>query len=158
MTMSGQKIPKLDDVRDNGRGYANKRFYQKDFSGQNLANSDFRGAHLVECIFDGADLTSANLTDANCYGATFRGTRMYRTNLTRTILANTIMEPADLFGATVTLTCDTFEGMQLSDKYLSMWIFLATIMNIDEGLRMKLEEIIGKDRVEFFRKVQKRDF
>lgn len=141
-----------------GKHYANKKYYQRSFKDQDLSNADFRGAHLVECNFNGSDLSYANLTDANCMGSSFVDARMYRINLMRANLAKTTVDPLDLFGATVTLTCDTFEDMKLSPKYRAFWIYLASLFVAPEGEKMKLREIIGPETYEFFERVRKRDW
>ena len=106
----------------------NKRYYRDDFRGLNLSGACFRNGTLVECNFSGADLSYANFENANCWGSNFENAVLYRTNFKDAILASTIMKPRDCFGMTVTLTCNTIEKMEISDKFLLYWLFMGSKM------------------------------
>ena len=139
-----------------GRFFANKKFHQEDFSGRDLSNADFRGAQLLECNFNDSNLTGANFTDANCWGSSFIKSKLYKANFTRACLAKCTMDGADCYGMTITLSCDSFEDLTLSDKWVSAWLYFVLMMNVPESLKMKLTEIIGEERVKKYDAVLRR--
>ncbi len=130
------------------RLFANQKMYDRNFKGQDLTHADFRGCTLVGCNFDNADLSYATLEGANCYKSTFRQTRLYHANLKDAVLAETIMDPRDLFGVSVSITCDTFDRMQLGERWIAAWLYMLTLCQMVDGFRQKIVELIGPKRVE----------
>ncbi len=131
--------------------HANYKFpHGHSFVDQDLVNADFRGASVIRCDFGGANLSYANFEGANCYEADFSGANLYRANFKDAILAGAKMMPRDLFGATFTLTCDTFQGMEVGHLWNMTWFYMALLMKQNEKpeLREQIIALIGKDRVE----------
>ena len=128
------------------RRSANKRFYQEDFSGLDLSNADFRNATFHECNFRGANLSYANFTSANCWGSDFEDAICYRANFTDAVLANTNFLPREAFGITLTLNCDSFDGMKVSNKLFQYWLYIASLMEPpDKSLSDKLIAGLGAE-------------
>lgn len=127
-----------------------KKFYGKlnrhDFSGQQLARADFRGASLTEANFKGSDLSFANFEGANCWGADFTDANLHRANFKDAILANAQFRAADLFGITITLSCDTFDTLHV-ERFWWAWIFVGTMMKgPDDVAADRLIALMGKER------------
>lgn len=140
-----------------GKVFINRKFYDADFSGRDLTHSDFRGATLVNCNFDNADLAYANFESANCYKSTFRQSRCYHTNFKDAVLAETIMDPRDMFGLTLSVSCDTFDRMQLGSIWLCAWLFLPTLGEMSDGMREKvlgvLKDAMGEERLKAMERI-----
>ena len=136
--------------RAQAKSFVNKRFYDQSFERQELVHADFRGATLANCNFDHADLSYASFEGANCYGSSFRQTRLYRTNFKDAVLAETIMDPRDMFGLTLTLTCDTFDRAKLSGIWPVAWLYMITLAEMPKELHEKvialLVDHIGEER------------
>jgi len=134
-----------------GKVFINRKFYDHDFSGKDLTHSDFRGATLVNCSFDHADLSYANFESANCYRSSFVQARCYHTNFKDAVLAETKMDPRDMFGMTISVSCDTFDRIKLGEIWLYAWIFLPTLgdlpADMKEKMRGLLRDAMGEDRV-----------
>ena len=134
-----------------GKVFINRKFYDHDFSGKDLTHSDFRGATLVNCNFNHADLSYANFESANCYRSSFVQAKCYHTNFKDAVLAETKMDPRDMFGMTISVSCDTFDRIQLGNIWLAAWIFLPTLGelpdNMKERMRGLLKEMMGEERV-----------
>jgi len=131
------------------RRSANKKFHHEDFSGLDLSTSDFRNATLIECNFTGTILKWSNFEGANCFGSDFTDADLYRVNFKEAILAKTKMFPRDCFGMTVTLTCDTFQGMEVPDRLLLYWLYMGTMMKVPtEEMSQKIVEAIGRPEFE----------
>lgn len=127
--------------------FANQKLHGMDFSGQSLVNCDFRGTTLSEANFTGADLSYANLEGANCWGANFTDAKLYHTNFRDAVLARSIMKPRDCFCVTLTLSCDSVEGMQINDKFWYAWLMMALLMKApDEAVANRLIDVIGAER------------
>lgn len=117
-----------------------------DFAGQSLSRSDFRGCSLTEANFTGADLSFANFEGANCWGAIFTDANLHRANFKDAILGNSKFDAADLFGVTLTISCDTFDCMKVG-RFWWAWLFLATMMKgPDEIASDGLIALIGPER------------
>jgi len=128
---------------------ANRKYYREDFSGLDLSNADFRNATVTECNLQNVNLSYANMENANCWGSDFTGAILYRANFKDAVLANTKMHPKDCFGMTLTLTCDAVDRMQVSDKIMTMWLYMATMMKPEtEETSSKIIEVIGKEHFE----------
>jgi hypothetical protein len=138
-------VPKQEKV------FINRKFYDKDFSGQDLTHADFRGCTLVGCNFDNADLSYASFEGANCYRSTFRQSRLYHTNFKDAVLAETQMDPRDMFGMTISVSCDTFDKIKLGKIWLAAWLYLPMLADLPEGTKEKIEnvlnDLIGPERV-----------
>jgi predicted TIM-barrel fold metal-dependent hydrolase len=131
--------------------YINRKFYDQDFSSKDLTHADFRGCTLVNCNFDNSDLRYATFEGANCYKSSFRQSRLYKTNFKDAILSETDMDPRDMFGMTVSVSCDTVDKMKLGTIWLASWLFLPLLADIPdktkEDIRGVLHNLIGEERV-----------
>jgi uncharacterized protein YjbI with pentapeptide repeats len=129
--------------------FLNQKFYDEDFSDKDLTHADFRNCTLFNCNFDGSDLTYATFEGANCYKSSFRRTKLYYTNFRNAVLAGTIMHPRDFFGTAITMTCDTFDKMQLSHQYKLVWLYqllLTESDSLNDKVKTLLIDEIGEDR------------
>jgi uncharacterized protein YjbI with pentapeptide repeats len=124
--------------------FINRKFYDVDFSGKDLTHADFRGSTLVNCSFDNADLSYANFEGANCYRSTYRQARLYHTSFKDAVLAETNLDPRDMFGMTISVSCDTFDKMRLGPIWLAAWLFLPTLAVIPDEVRADLHKILEK--------------
>jgi len=131
-----------------GQVFTNRKFYDEDFSNRDLVQSDFRGCTLFNCKFDHSDLAYANFEQANCYRSTFRRTRLYHTNFRNAVLAQTVMDPRDFFGVTVSITCDTFDKMELSHQWKLAWLYQLLLTTPDTSKPDRLNEKIEKLMIE----------
>src|SRR5262245_25026878 len=107
--------------------FVNGKFYDHDFSSMDLTHADFRGCTLVNCKFDSSDLSYATFEGANCYRSSFLQARLYHVNFKDAVLAETKISPRDMFAATVSLTCDTFDKAELGPVWSAAWIYLVTL-------------------------------
>ncbi len=139
------------DKEKEGKVFLNRKYYDQDFSGRDLTHADFRGCTLVSCNFDNSDLSYATFEGANCYRSTFRQTRLYHTSFKDATTAETKMDPRDMFGLTMSVSCDTFDKMQLGTMWLAAWLFLPTLAEIPDKTRKylldTLNDLIGEERV-----------
>lgn len=122
--------------------YLNKKFYDHDFSGQDLQHADFRGATLSKCNFDNANLSYATFDGANCYGSSFRQARLYHASFKDAVLAETKMDPRDMFAMSLTVSCDTFDRMELGDIWLASWLFLPTLAAIKPEIKKEIQGVL----------------
>jgi len=135
----GTKIDQKD-----GKVWINRKFYDTDFSSRDLTHADFRGSTVVSCNFDNADLSYANFEGANCYRSSFRQSKLYHTSFKDAVLAETKMDPRDMFGMTVSVSCDTFDRIELGPIWLASWIFLPTLGELQPGLKDELQSVLKK--------------
>lgn len=127
-----------------GKVFINRKFYDADFSTRDLTHADFRGSTVVSCNFDNADLSYANFEGANCYRSSFRQTKLYHTSFKDAVLAETKMDPRDMFGMTISVSCDTFDRIELGSIWLAAWIFLPTLGELQPGLKDELQDVLKK--------------
>lgn len=142
------------------KNFSNQKFYQRDFSNQDLSHANFMGATLAECKFVNSDLSYANMEATNCFRADFTGSKLYRTNFRDAVLAQAIFKPKDFFGCTITLVCEAFDGAQLGAIWWYSWLYLAMAMDgpIDgsepkEKVRERLVTAMGQEKYEALRKL-----
>ena len=130
--------------------HVNRKYYDKDFSNQDLSHADFRGATLVNCNFDCANLSYATFEGANCWRSTFRQAKLYRTSFKDAVTAETIMDPQDMFGLTISVSCDTFDRMTLGKTWLAAWLYLPMLGTLPDGIREQLQgvlvSLVGEER------------
>lgn len=138
-----------DSVREGRKKvFTNQKFYGRSFADQDLSHADFRGATLCECDFSNSNLEYALFEGANCYRANFAQARLYHTNFKDAVLAQSRMDPRDAFGMTLSLTCDTFDRMELGERWLASWLYMATLALMPDELRKKVRAIIGEPRMD----------
>lgn len=134
-----------------GKVFINRKFYDSDFSGKDLTHADFRGSTVVNCNFDNADLSYANFEGANCYRSSFRQTKCYHTSFKDAVMAETKMDPRDMFGMTISVSCDTFDRIELGPIWLAAWLFLPTLGDCPSGIKEEiqgvLKKMLGEERV-----------
>jgi len=152
----GQTKPMRSKENTDGKVFMNRKYYDADFSDRDLTHADFRGATLVGCNFDNANLSYANFEGANCYRSSFRQSRLYRTSFKDAVIAETIMDPRDMFGMAITVSCDTWDRMKIGKMWFASWLFLASLGELPPGMNgedMKqelfgvLNKLIGEERV-----------
>jgi len=140
---------------DDGKHYDNKRLEGADFSNRDLSNASFRNAYLVEANFENAILVGVNFTDANLWGAKFKGARLYKTNFTRANVTKAdVSQAIDLRNVTITLDCQTFEGVKLGKKWLNGWLFLLSMADIPEDVKLRLKDIIGPEQYDMLHRIR----
>lgn len=123
----------------------------RDFTGQNLRGRKLNHSKFIACNFDKADLTEANCEWCDFTGSTFRDTMCTRTNFKDARLVGTVFEPKDCYGMTITLQCQTFQGMKISQLHWYSWLILASMMTPASGpvkgdLTDRLINAIGAER------------
>ena len=123
-----------------------------DFTGADLENADFRGATLTYAKFNKCNLKYASFEAANCYGADFTDANCYRTNFKDANLAYAIMHAKDFYGATFTLECKSFEGVDILPGWWYGWIFYALLMKPPSSeARDRLIQALGVERFELLK-------
>lgn len=131
--------------------FINRKFYDHDFSDRDLTHADFRGSTLVNCNFNNADLSYANFEGANCYKSSFLQARLYHTSFKDAVLAQTKLDPRDMFGMTISVSCDTFDNIELGSIWLAAWLFLPTLgvcpPGIKEEIQGVLKRMLGEERL-----------
>jgi uncharacterized protein YjbI with pentapeptide repeats len=134
-----------------GRDLSRQKFYQTDFSGQDLSKLRMKQSLFHRCNFDNADLTEADCEGSEFLGSTFRDTVMYRTNCKDAKLGGTVFEPRDCFGLTLTMQCKTFNKTKVSPTWWYSYIMFAALMipgNVQQSEEMinKLIQVVGPER------------
>lgn len=130
---------------------ARKKFSNHNFSGRDLSKHDLSYSLFHFCNFDRANLTEADCTGSDFLGSSFVDSICYRTNFKDARLMGTVFRPKEAFGITVTLQCDTFRGMQVSQLWWYGWLTLLT-MTVPEGrpaqesVKDRLVGLIGAER------------
>jgi len=134
-----------------GKVFLNRKYYDHDFKGLDLTHGDFRGSTLVNCEFDNSDLSYATFEGANCYRSTFRQARLYHTSFKDATLAGCDLDPRDMFGMTISVSCDTFDKIKLGKMWLAAWLYLPMLADIPEETRKHLGatlvDLIGEERL-----------
>lgn len=117
---------------------------RRSFFAQDLAGAVYREADLYQATFEEADLhgasflncfaAEANFTHARCegmraqntsfYRADFRGTSLREALLRECVLAGADLRGADLRQVTITLDCNSFEGIRLDRSTAAKLTFL----------------------------------
>lgn len=147
--------------RSKRENFSNRKFYAHDFSNRDLSHADFRGATLSECLFRETDLSYATFAGANCFRADFTGARLYRTSFENAIMTGAIFKPKDCFGITMTMTCESFNALQVDPMWFYGWLFLATQMKLPEDaehVRKELIAVIGAERFQRLKAVFEKRF
>ena len=144
-------MPAKTESEKKAKVYINRKFFDTDFSGQDLTHADFRGCTLVNCNFDNSNLRYATFEGANCMGSSFRQASLYHTNFKDAILQKAILDPRDAFGMTLSIACDTFDKAELGKIWLAGWLYLPLLAQLPEGTKEKLEailvDLIGEERL-----------
>lgn len=143
--------PKKPAPSKEGKVFINQRFYDQDFSDRDLTHADFRGCKLVNCNFDGANCSYANFESANCYGSSFKRTNLYHANFKDAVLAEADFDPRDLFGITVSMTCDTFDKLKMTKLHVAFWVFNLLLLDIEPEMKEQLKTLliswVGEERL-----------
>ena len=149
--MATEKTEKNGTMTKQEKVFINRKFYDRDFSNQDLTHADFRGCTLVGCNFDSSDLSYATFEGANCYRSTFRQSRLYHANFKDAVLAETNLDPRDMFGMTISVSCDTFDKIKLGKVWLAAWLYLPMLADLPPGMKERIEgilnDLIGPERV-----------
>jgi hypothetical protein len=131
--------------------FINKKFYDRDFSNQDLTHADFRGCTLVSCNFDHSDLSYATFEGANCYRSSFNFSRLYHTSFKDAVTAEVSMDPREMFGLTLSVSCDAFDKLKIGKMWLAAWLFLPLLAQLPDGMDVKIRgvlvELIGEERL-----------
>lgn len=137
--------------------FRNAKYYNHDFSGQNFSYCDFRGASLMGCKFNDCDLSYTNFEGANLRGAEIVGARCYRTNFKDASLAGARFEPKDAFGVTMTMNCETYDGMRPAKLWWYMVLMLLLLTKPDDPqMELDLIKAIGPERYDGLRTIMQR--
>lgn len=153
-TMVGTAQEIVRQILDGPRPYKFRglKLSNVDFSGLDLHGADFRQTSAPFCKFRKANLRFANCESANFYGCDFTDADMHRINLKDATLSDCIMEPADLFGATITLECRSFQGMKVSPGWWYGWLFYGLLMKPpSQDMEDKLIGLLGVERYQVLR-------
>lgn len=134
-----------------GQDLSRKKFYQVDFSKQDLSRMKMRQSLFHRCNFDDADMTESDCEGTEFIGSTFRDTVMYQTNCKDAKLAGTVFMPKDAFGLTITLRCKTFDKMKVSPLWWYVWLMFGSLMQPGsvadtEELHNRLIQAVGPER------------
>lgn len=123
---------------------------------EDFSDRDFKGAKLNNSIFHYCKFDRSTLEDANCEfvdftGSTFQDTNLRCCNMKDAVLAGTLFHPRDCMGITLTLKCDTFRGVRISQLWWMGFLIFASMMvpdkyPITEPLHDKLIAMIGAER------------
>lgn len=147
-------MPSLSiQMKPESKSYMGRSFYDQDFSGQSFIRADCRRGTFFNCKFDGADLSYANFSEANLYCCSFNGAKLYHTNLTDAVLAGAKMDPRDMMGLKISLSCNTFDKVVISKRNVMQYLFLISLMSMDEDIKKGILAIIGEERVKTFERV-----
>lgn len=129
------------------RNFRYMKIIDGDFRDADLENADFKGASLSYAKFNKANLKYANFEAANCYGVDFTEANCYRTNFKDANLSSAIMHAKDFYGATFTLECKSFEGVDILPGWWYGWIFYALLMKPPSTeARDRLVQALGVER------------
>jgi hypothetical protein len=139
------------------------RVSDRDFAGQDLSGKNLSHSVFTKCSFDDANLTDAVCENSSFPGCTFRNTICYRTSFKNSKLTGVVFEPRDAYGMTISLSCDTFRGMRVSQLWYLAWLLFATQMEparepVKENLKDRVIAAIGAERyVKLARLFQRRE-
>lgn len=130
--------------------FINRKFYDTDFSNRDLTHADFRGCTLVNCNFDNSNLSYATFEGANCYRSSFKQSNLYHTSFKDAVTAEVEMDPANAFGATLSLTCDSFEKVKIGKMWMAAWLYFPLIAEIPDNVRQTLttmiKDLLGEEK------------
>ena len=127
--------------------FRNLKLSNSVFDDLDLHGADFRQASVPFSTFKRANLKFANFESANLYACDFTDADMHRVNLKDAILSDSIMEASDLFGATVTLDCRSFQGMKVSPGWYWGWAFYLLVMQpLNKEVEEKVIQLLGPER------------
>ena len=121
------------------RDLCRQRFYNEDFSNQDLSKLKLRGSLFHRCWGPPANMTEADCEGSDFLGSSFDDTNCYRTNFRDAKLAGTIFKPKDCFGMTITLQCRTFKDMRISKMWWLVWLMFASMMKPGTSIREEEE-------------------
>jgi hypothetical protein len=134
-----------------------------DFSRQDLRGQKLVGSHRF-CNFDGANMTGVEAIDVDFLGSTFRGTLLTNANCKGAFFERAVFDPADAYGLTWTMRCETFKRMETGQLWWYCWLYFATLMEpmklpVKMDLQQHLIGFIGAERyIKFQRMMQERDY
>lgn len=114
-------------------------FEGRNFDGMNLRKRKMTHSRFINCSFDRCDMTEADCEWCDFTGSTFRQSVCYRTNFKDAKLAGTVFEPVDCYGMTLTLQCDTFRGLTISQQHWFSWLMFAMMMKPAENGPVKID-------------------
>lgn len=142
----------LNKLEQGSKDFRGMKLPFADFKGKDLRGVDFRSASLVQADFTDANLKCANFEGANCYAAKFTRADLHRVNFKDACLANAQMDAKDLYGVTVTLQCNSFEGLKLSPGWWYGWLFYGYLMDPpSEQAKNDLLALLGPQHFEVLR-------
>lgn len=98
-------------------------------------------------------ITGQDYSDTCFYECDGRGVSLNGTNLTGCSFPKTNFTGARLLGVDFTLDCLTFTDAIFGEDQVYQYLYLITLSQIPLYLRVQIEEIIGKQRLELYKKV-----
>lgn len=136
-----------DIINSGSKRFRGLKLPNFDFSGMDLLRADFRNCSLPYCKFRGANLKFANFESANLYGADFEDADCHRVNFKDAVLSDANLNAKDLFGATITLECGSFKGMNPGKTWWYAFLFYGCLMKApDEEAEDRLITCLGPER------------
>ena len=128
-----------------------RKFYNRSFKGANLSNKKAKSTLFYNCDFDEADLSYTDFEGSEFVGCTFNDSTCYYTNFKDAKLAGSVFKPKDAYGVTFTMSCKTFDKLEVKQLYwYSMLMFAAMMVPektpINEDLNARLIAMIGAER------------
>lgn len=134
-----------------GKDLSGQKLYGIDFSDQDLSSLRMRRSLFHRCNFDRANMTEVDAEGSEFFGSSFVDTNMYRMNGKDAKFAATVFKPKDMFGFTLTCSCQTFSKMQISPMWWYMYLMYAMLMcpgsaEETEELHNRLIQAIGPER------------
>lgn len=128
--------------------YQGKRFYRYDFSKErDLTKADFRGASLIECIFDDIDLSYAMFDGANLYASSFKGACLNYASFRDATMVKCNLNAKSMVDVTITLNCNAISEAEISNDQFIYWLYMGVQMNgYDPALKEKVIDVIGPEK------------
>jgi uncharacterized protein YjbI with pentapeptide repeats len=134
------------------KNFKGQKFYDHDFSNQDLRKADMRRATFIDCNFDNADMTYADCEGSNFYRSSFKNTKLYYASFKNASLAEIKFYPQNAFGLTISLDCNSFDNVEISAHYLAAWMYDISTMKVPEEIRQDIyaicRKLIGAEKFE----------
>jgi hypothetical protein len=107
---------------------SHSKFEKADFSGQDLRGVPMDHSFFICCNFDRANMNGVDCEHTNFSGSTFRDTDLGGANWKDCNLVGILFLPKDCYGITLTLQCQTFRGVRISQLWFFCWCIFASMM------------------------------
>jgi hypothetical protein len=88
--------------------------------------------------------------DTSLVGKDLSGRDLRHKDLTKKVLFKTNLRGAKLYGAEISVRCETFDGVELDDDQVSLLLLMLAEADIDpaweEGLRSLVKSVVGDQK------------